>query len=310
MDNVFITGGAGFIGRWLVKRCLEEGLRVAVYDNLSVGKLENIAPFLDHIDFFEANILDYKRLKSAIEKTSPSVVFHLAAYHFIPFCNEHPADTLRVNVEGTYSVLRAASECSVNKAVIASSGAVYTSRECPLSEDDPVAPSDIYGLSKVLSEEIARFFANTTHVKHVVARFFNTYGPYETNPHLIPHIVQSLHKAPRVELGNTHTKRDYIYVEDVANFLFQCAKINGQKYLVVNIGTGHEYSVQEIVAEISDLMRTQIQVVISPDRTRAVDKLHQIADITRLVELTGCYPQYSLREGLKKYLIHEGFQAV
>jgi len=309
-NNVFITGGAGFIGRWLVKRCLEEGLRIAVYDNLSVGKLENIAPFLDYIDFFESDILDYQSLKSAIEKTRPSVVFHLAAYHFIPFCNQYPTETLRVNVEGTYSVLRAASECGVEKAIIASSGAIYPNREYPLNEDEGVSPSDIYGLSKVLSEEIARFFANITPLKCIVARLFNTYGPYETNPHLIPHIIQSLHKAPRVELGNIHTKRDYIYVEDVANFLLQCSKINSSKYLVVNIGTGREYSAQEIVAEISDLLGIHIEVVISSERIRKVDKPHQIADITRLVQLTGFYPQYSLREGLKKYLIHEGFRVV
>jgi len=305
-DSVFITGGAGFIGRWLVARCLEEGLRVAVYDNLSTGKKENIVPFLKHIDFFEADILDYQSLKTSMDKVKPSVIFHLAAYHFIPFCNEHPLETIRVNVEGTYSVLRAATECGVAKAVIASTGAIYPSEESPLSEDKAVAPSDIYGLSKVLAEEIARFFANTTQLRCIVARLFNTYGPYETNPHLIPHIIQSLHKAPRVELGNIHTKRDYIYVEDVANLLLQCSRINDQRYVVINIGTGREYSAQEIVAEIADLMGIQIEIVISPERIRAVDKLHQIADITKLVQLTGSRPQHSLREGLKKYLIHEG----
>lgn len=304
--TVLITGGAGFIGRWLVARCLQEGLRVAVYDNLCAGRLDNIAPFLDKIDFFEADILDSQALMAAMQKTAPDTVFHLAAHHFIPFCNEHPLDTMRVNVDGTYSVLSTAAKCNVRTAVIVSSGVIYPSREGPLSEDEIPVPGDVYGLSKILCEETGRFFVNTTPLRCLVARLFNTHGPYETNLHLIPHIMESLRSGPRIELGNVHTKRDYIYVEDVANLLLQCSKIKGPRYAVINIGTGHEYSAQEIVAEIADLMGSQIEIVIAPERVRAVDKLHQIADITKLVQLTGCRPKYSLRDGLRKLLGHEG----
>ncbi len=304
--TAFITGGAGFIGRWLVARCLEEGLRVAVYDNLCAGRLENIAPFLERVDFFEADILDYQSLKASIKKTKPGVVFHLAAHHFIPFCNEHPLETMRVNVDGTYFVLSAAVECGVTTAVIVSSGAIYASRDGPLSEDETPAPSDVYGLSKVLCEEIARFFAGTTPLRCVVARLFNTYGPYEATAHLIPHIMKSLRSGRYVELGNVHTKRDYVYVEDAADLLLRCSKINGVRYAVVNIGTGHEYSAQEIVAQISGLLRARIEVGIVPERVRAIDKLHQIADVARLVQLTGCRPRHTLKDGLRKLLIHEG----
>lgn len=305
-NAIFITGGAGFIGRWLVARCLEQGLKVAIYDNLCAGTLENIKPFLDQIDFFEADILDRERLLAAIEATVPDTVFHLAAHHFIPFCNDHPLEALRVNVLGTYCVLDAAARSGVKTIVVASTGAIYPNQDGPLSEDLMPVPVNVYGLSKVLCEEIARFFANTTSLRCVVARLFNTYGPYETNPHLIPHIMASLHEGPRVELGNVHTKRDYIYVEDVANLLLQCAKTNGPQCVIVNVGTGREYSAEQIIAEISSLMGTEIEIVIAPERVRAVDKLHQIADITRLERLTGCRPQYSLREGLRKLLVHEG----
>jgi UDP-glucose 4-epimerase len=305
--TVFITGGAGFIGRWLVARCLEVGLRVAVYDNLCAGRLENIAPFLSKIDFFKDDILNYQVLKESVEKTKPDVIFHLAAHHFIPFCNEYQLETMRVNVEGTYSVLDVAARSRCKTVVLASTGAIYPSQDSPLSEDIIPVPVDVYGFSKLLCEEIARFFSNTRSIRCVVARLFNTYGPYETNPHLIPHIIASLHNGHRVELGNIRTKRDYIYVEDVANLLLQCSKINSPNYVVINIGTGHEYSAAEIIAEISNLMGTEIEIVITPERVRAVDKNHQIADITRLVQLTGCRPQHSLREGLRKLLVYEGF---
>ena len=87
----------------------------------------------------------------------PDVVIHLAAYHFIPYCNDHPEETLRVNVEGTHSVLTAAANAGAGRAVIASSGVVYPGVDTVLSEDGPVEPPDVYGLSKLLAENVAEY---------------------------------------------------------------------------------------------------------------------------------------------------------
>jgi UDP-glucose 4-epimerase len=305
-NTIFITGGAGFIGSWVAQCGLERDFDVVVYDNLAVGRMANIEPFVDRVRFYQADILDDAALSAALAETKPSIVLHLAAHHFIPFCNAHPLETMRVNVDGTYAVLRAAASCGAKTTVVASSGVVYASGTEALNEDDPPKLADIYGLSKHLDEEIARFFAETTSMRCLVARFFNTYGPRETNPHLIPHIMEALHAGPRVPLGNTHTKRDYIYVEDIATLLLDYACGAGPSFAVVNVGTGREYSAAEIVDEISALLGRPIQIEVDASRQRADDKMHQIADTGRLKAWTGRLPRYSLREGLQALLCHEG----
>jgi UDP-glucose 4-epimerase len=303
--NVLITGGAGFIGRALVDRCLRAGHAVTVIDNLCAGRLSNLEPFLDGITFVEADILDAGRVDEVMAQARPALVFHLAAHHFIPFCNEHPQETLRVNVEGTHVVLSAAAAHGADVAVVASSGAFYPSRDDLLREDLGARPVDVYGLSKQMTEHTAEFIANTTGMTCVAARLFNTYGPYETNPHIVPHIVECLRRGPLVELGNIHTRRDYIYVEDVADLLLRCARGVDGGYTTVNVGTGVEYSAEQIVRLIEQALGTPVEIRVDDTRVRAVDKLHQRADIARLEALTGTRPAHSLMEGLERLLHHE-----
>jgi UDP-glucose 4-epimerase len=306
-NAILVTGGAGFIGRALVQVSLENGCRVAVYDNLSFGRKSNLTPFQDEIIFFEGDIRDEKVLDQAWKAFKPECVIHLAALHFIPYCDAHPKETLEVNVGGTHAVLNACVRWGVRTTVFASTGALYASATHPLNElQDQPAPVDVYGLSKLLGEQICSFFNVNTGLNCRVARFFNAYGPYETNPHLIPHIMESLRKGPSIELGNLHTKRDYVYVEDMANILFRYSQIDGEKQTIMNIGTGVEYSAEEIVECVADLLGTPIKILSNPKRTRQVDKQHQIADTTKLIELVGYSPKHTLRDGLKKLLTHEG----
>jgi UDP-glucose 4-epimerase len=308
--RVLITGGAGFIGRALVSNCLKNGDQVTVVDNLCTGKAEHLAPFAGEIDFHEVDILDEARLRQVMSNARPEIVFHLAAHHYIPFCNEHPNETLRVNVEGTHVVLNEAAQQGAALAVVASTGALYPSRDTTLEEEISPEPQDIYGVSKHMAEQIARFIAGRSDMRCVTARLFNTYGPYETNPHLIPHIVESLHHAPELELGNILTKRDYIYVEDVAELLDLLARSAKNDYTVVNVGTGCEYSAEEIVRTIEELLGSTIEIRVDPSRLRPVDKLHQRADTRRLEALTGATARHTLRDGLHELILHEGLTSV
>jgi UDP-glucose 4-epimerase len=308
--NILVTGGAGFIGRAIVARCVTDGHRVTVIDNLSAGRMENLNPFRDAIEFHEADILDAARLDTIVEEAQPNIIFHLAALHFIPFCHEHPRETLRVNVEGTHLVLRSAVRCGASVAVVASTGAIYPSRDVPLDEEIAAKPADIYGLSKLMAEEITRFVASNNRIKCVVARLFNTYGAYETHPHLIPHIMRCLQSTGPILLGNIHTQRDYIHVDDVADLLYRLGIAPVDSYTVVNVGTGEEYSALEIVRTIRELLGRELVIVVDADRVRDVDKLHQRADTRRLEKLVGARRRLSLKDGLRSLLIHESVLTV
>jgi UDP-glucose 4-epimerase len=306
---ILITGGAGFIGRALIAQCLEHGNAITVVDNLSVGRIDNLRPYMDRIEFCQADILNESALEDVFAKHQPNIVFHLAAHHFIPFCEAHPGETLRVNVEGTYSVLREAARHGAEVAVVASSGSIYPNCNDLLDEDLGAAPVDVYGLSKHLTEVATEFVAGTTSLRCVAARLFNTYGPHESNPHLIPHIIESLRHSSEVQLGNVHTKRDYIYVDDVARILYGCAQNACERYSVVNVGTGTEYSAEEIVGTLSQLLGREITIKVDASRLRAVDKLHQRADTRKLESLIGRQPLHSLSAGLRKLLTHERLQS-
>lgn len=304
--KILITGGAGFIGRWLAKKAIEAGYLVWVYDNLSVAPMKNLVELEGRYTLVQADILDTETLTTLLRQESIRTLYHLAAFHYIPFCESHPSLTMRVNVEGTTSVLEAAKQAGIDQLIFASTGALYPSVDEDLDEDMPLStPADIYGLSKWIGEQLVEYYHRRYGVPCTIVRLFNTYGPYETNPHLLPHIMESLKVNPyKLELGNIKPKRDYVYVEDVADALLRLAQPREQLE-VFNIGTGKEYSVEEIVALLSELLGHEIEIRQDPSRMRPVDKMHQRARIERITTATGWTPQFGIRAGLSALLKHE-----
>jgi UDP-glucose 4-epimerase len=304
--RLFITGGAGFIGRWLLRRLAGQGYEVTVYDNFSFGKRENLEAFGDKVNTVEGDILEPVLLGRSIADSAPDVVIHLAALHYIPYCNANAAETIRVNVGGTYNVMQALVRAGVPRVLFASSGSVYPDMVGQIVEDEGLMPDDVYGLSKRLSEDVVRFFARTTNSKCTIARLFNVYGAHESHSHLIPTIMSGLRNGPRLELGNLDRKRDYIYAGDVAEIILRLCQSNSRGLEIVNVGTGREYSAAEVVGIIEQIIGMKLDVTVSSERTRNQDKMHQCADIRRLIELTGYHPKYELSKGLKELLGEEG----
>lgn len=305
MDSVLITGGAGFIGRWLAKRCLEAGHAVCIVDNLSTGRIENLMELEGRFEFVQADIRDTAQLVEYMRRNAVQVVYHLAALHYIPFCEAHPYETFEVNVLGTLSVLEAMRQADISRLVFTSTGAIYPPLDVPLSEETPVEPQDIYGLSKWHGETMIAYYQRRYGIRATVVRLFNTYGAYETNPHLLPHIINTLKQGVReLTLGNLHPKRDYIYVQDVAEGLYRLGS-RPDTLGLFNLGTGIEYSVQEVVAVISRLLGEPLSVVQDSARMRPVDKPHQRADLTKLQAILGWRPTVDLEEGLRQWLCHE-----
>ncbi len=309
--NVLITGGAGFIGASLVNSCLNRGWRVAVYDNFSVGTEAALARYGSQIRIYRADILDNEVLAATLREEETDIVIHLAAHHYIPFCNAHPLETAHVNVVGTLSVIEASARSGVSTLVFASSGAIYRSTAEPLYEDEESpTPSDNYGLSKWIGEQLCQHYAAKTPVRFRIARLFNTYGPGETNPHLIPEILNMLRSSPtQITLGNTESKRDYVYVTDVAEALASLAACPGPESCdTANVATGSEYSAAEIVDTIGRLLGVSITVTQDERKLRAVDKMNQRGCITRMRSKYHWSPRYDIHAGLEELLTFSGFQ--
>lgn len=306
MNRVVVTGGAGFIGSHLVEQLLDLGATVLVVDDFRLGKREHLeqAGPASRLTVAEGDIRSAEDLRQVTD-FAPDTVFHMAALHFIPYCNAHPQEALDVNVLGLDTLLRALRPVPLKTFVFPSSGAIYGFSDDPWPETTPARPDEIYGISKWMGEQLmARTHADHPEVRTVVARLFNTYGPRETNPHVLPDLMKTMRENKPIELGNLWPKRDLIFVTDTAAGLVATAE--GDPGLeVFNVGTGTGTAIQDVIAAIEAIIGRALDVRQVPERMREDDG-HLISDPRKLMDATGWKPRYDLESGLRELLDWEG----
>ncbi len=293
--RVFVTGGAGFVGSTLVPDLLASGHQVVVYDDFSVGRRPASAAGLTVI---EGDIRDQARLDAALREHAPTAVIHLAALHYIPYCDAHPVDTMQVNVVGTQALLEACGAAGVERFVFASSAAVYGISDAPHREDQTPDPQDVYGLSKSMGEQQVAAFHRRFGAQCTVARLFNVFGRGETNPHLIPEILRQVSKGDTLTLGNLTPRRDYVHVTDVSRALRIFLDRSDHTIRTYNVGTGQSASVGDIISALGSILGRSLTVEQAADKIRPVDRPNLQADISRLSSELGWAPLTSLSAGL------------
>jgi UDP-glucose 4-epimerase len=306
MERVLVTGGAGFIGSHLVESLLDSGAEVLVVDDFRLGRHEHLAgsPPVSGLTILEGDVRSAEDLRPVAD-FAPDAVFHMAALHFIPYCNAHPQEALEVNVLGLDTVLRAVRESPLRTFVFPSSGAIYGFGDDPWPETAPARPDEIYGISKWMGEQImARFHADTPGLRTVVARLFNTYGPRETNPHVLPDVMKALSAGKPIELGNLWPKRDLIFVTDTAAALVAAAH-GDPGFEVFNVGTGIGTTIADVMETIGEVTGNPVDVRQVPERMRDGDG-HLVSDPQKLMSATGWKPQHDLDAGLRALLTWEG----
>ena len=296
--KVIITGGAGFIGSAVSAALQTCGHDIYVIDNLSFGRRELLAIPDSH--FFEVDILDRAELSRVVSQIEPDWIIHLAAIHFIPYCNEHPVAAAQVNIQGTINLLAAAKNVpNLEKVFFASTAAVYPICDDAISETHPTAPLDIYGLSKLTGEHLMNEFHLQTAIPTIVCRFFNAFGPNETNAHVIPEIQRQLAAGSRtIELGNLEPKRDFIHTTDMASAIVKLLAAFDRGIEIFNLGRGIEYSVTELVEAFEQELGEKIAIKVDPARVRKVERMHLLADISKLKNFIDWEPKISLNQGI------------
>jgi UDP-glucose 4-epimerase len=258
----------------------------------------------DEMSKFRLERLDINlssELNELISGFVPDVIVHLAAIHFIPECEQAPSDAIQTNVIGTVNLLLA---CPTHaRFIFASSGAVYEPDSQPHHESkSKLAPTDIYGASKLFAEHFVRYFAAQRDFSGVVVRLFNVIGPGETNPHVMPEIIAQL-KAGRtkIRLGNLWPKRDYINVKDAARGFGVIAtsdQTTPGKTLTVNLGTSKQYSVEMLLDELRRIAGIEFSIESDATRVRAVDRPFLGANIDEIHRLFGWEPLHSIDDAV------------
>ncbi len=303
-ENVWVTGGAGFLGPHLIARLLKEGWRVTAIDNFFNGRPEHIRPFQSdpNFTFLKGDITNPVFLAKAADEHAPDMIYHLAALHFIPYCISNPAETLFVNVVGTQRLLDVLEEHPISHFVLASTADVYLASDAPHSETDDLGSSNVYGMTKLCCEALLGLCRQRhTLVKFFSTRFFNIFGPGETNPHVLPDILAELSKGNVLRLGNMTPRRDYIHVRDVADALFRILSYKGDER-IFNVGTGAGTSVSDLVKTLERIVGYAIRIEVDPAKVRPVERQNLVADISRIRRELHWTPSVSIEEGLRELL--------
>jgi UDP-glucose 4-epimerase len=300
-----VTGGCGFIGAHLCAHLVQEGEDIVVVDDLSVGSRGNLEALgIGAVDVQTVDVRDGESLTRLLRKSRPDKVIHLAAVHFIPLCEADPLNAIRTNVEGTQALLQAcAAAGSIQSAVLASSGAVYRPDTAALRETDALGPTDIYGHTKQWAEQLTQLFHAKTGIAVGIARIFNTFGPGETNPHFIPSVILQLKQGNAVRVGTLSTRRDYVYVGDVASAIARLGDVCREHGLLTcNIGREEAVEGSRIVELIGRALGRDVKVVVDQKRVRADDRPVLASDCRLAHSELDWHAQTGLEEGLEAAL--------
>jgi NAD dependent epimerase/dehydratase len=302
--TVLVTGGEGFIGSTLVERLVREGATVRALTLYNpFGRYGWLDPEVHaEVQVLPGDVRDATRTFEAVDGCD--VVFHLAALIGIPYSYVAPESYVQVNVQGTTNVALACQRAGVERMVHTSTSETYgTAITAPISEDHPLQPQSPYSASKIGGDMMALSFHHSFELPVAVVRPFNTYGPRQSTRAVIPTILTQLHAGAReIKLGSLTPTRDFNYVDDtVAGFLAvaECDRAIGQ---VVNIGSGREISIGDLVQTLIAVTGADAEIVTDADRLRPsgseVERL--LCDNARAREWAGWTPQVSLEEGLQR----------
>jgi len=297
--KTLVTGGAGFIGSHLVDRLLDDGHDVTVIDNLSTGRIDNIAHRKKEIKLVEADINDHNAI--APHFNGKDVVFHLAALADIVPSIVNPRAYYTTNVLGTMSVLEAARAAKVKKFVYTASSSCYgipAEGFYPTPETAPINPEYPYALTKYLGEETVFHWGKVYDMPVVSLRLFNVFGPRSRTSGTYGAVfgvflAQKLKGKPFTVVGDGSQVRDFIYVTDVAD-AFVTAALSGVSGEVFNVGTGKPQSVNKLVSLLDG------EKVHIPKRPGEPDKTW--ADIKKISVKLSWRPKVSFEEGVGKVL--------
>lgn len=292
--KVLVTGGAGFIGSFVVEALLSAGHQPVVVDNLSTGRAEHLRP---SVRLYCTDVLS-PALGDLFANERPEVVLHLAAQVSVAKSLVDPTNDATVNLLGALNVLEASVAASCRKLVYVSSAAVYGSPlRLPIDEAHPQRPLSPYGASKHAVEHYLPIYQQMHGLDFTILRLANVYGPRQeisAESGVITHFVHALlHKRILLIEGDGQQSRDFVYVKDVAEALV--LSLSSGSGETVNVGTGHELSVLALLAGLERILQP---TVTAHAAARPGDIKRSVLECSKAERVLGWTPRHSWEMGL------------
>lgn len=294
-ETVLVTGGAGFIGSHIVDRLLSLGYRVAVVDDLSMGRLQNLNK---GAMFYHTSITE-PSLDEVFEREKPTMVNHHAAQISVFESVRDPLRDAEVNIQGTLRLIELSRRHGVEKFIFPSSGgSIYGEPQyAPCDEDHPINPLSPYALSKHVAERYLQLYHHSYRLDYATLRYGNVYGPRQ-DPHgeagVVAIFARAMLEGKRPKIyGSGDQERDFIYVDDVVDANILAMEAQHREY---NIGAGHGTSVNTIFQTLKDAIRFRWRPEYGPARPGEVFKIS--LDYSKMGKEFGWTPKVDLAEGL------------
>ena len=300
--NIFVTGGAGYIGSATAEALLKEGHSITVYDSLVTGYRPAVP---DGVRFIQADLADAESLTSALSAEKFEAVMHFAAFIEAGESMKNPGKFFRNNLANSLQLIEAATRAGVRRFVLSSTAAVYASSDMPLSEESPIDPANPYGFSKLAFEQALEWYRRIHGLHFAALRYFNACGAlpgrgeaHQPESHLIPLVLKAaLGQRESASIYGTDYPtpdgsciRDYVHIADlVSAHLLALDALGEQERLVYNLGNGNGYSVREVIETARRVTGHPIPVVESPRRPGDAPRL--VASSEKIRRELGWNPQ-------------------
>lgn len=302
--KVFITGATGFIGSHLVRRLLSDRKYEIHILRRKTSSIWRIKDILGSVKSHFCDITEKNKLKVLITKIQPDIIFHLANIGVYGGREGNAEDVIKVNFLGTVNLIDACNKVNYTCFINTGSSSEYGEKDKAMKEGNICEPQGIYALSKLAATLYAKDYAIKSNKPVVTLRIFTPYGPYDDENRLIPYVVNSLEKGENLFLANKKNVRDFVFIDDVVNgFLLAVKHAKDVKGEVINIGSGKQTTVDEIVKKIIDMTKDNVEIIWNSEIKKRYESIVWKADIKKAKKLLRWQPTYSLENGLKKTIL-------
>lgn len=296
--RVLVTGGTGFLGSHLVRRLVALGSHVYILAR-SRSPLHRIADVASDVKVLLGDIRARREVTAAVAAAQPEVIFHLAAHGVDPRMR-NPIKIIQTNVQGLINLLEASVDIPYARLVNTGTCFEYGNQKEPISESVEVDPLNVYAASKVMTLHLCNSHRRFHSKPIVTIRPFTFFGPWEREDRLIPSVILSILGGRPVRISSGVQTRDYTYVEDMAAAFVSAAVSEKAVSQVINVGSGEDFSVREIVQRIRSLMKSDVPVEVGAVVTRADEVWRLCADNSRARTVLEWWPSLSFDEGLQR----------
>ena len=296
--NVLITGASGFVGSCLVRRLLKENYKIHIITR-NITNLWRLNGILKDIEIHNVDLLNSDKVAKLASDINIDQVYHLATYGGYHYQNK-VEDVINTNLIGTFNLFKEFSKKDIEMFINTSSSSEYGEKLEPMREEMKVEPNNMYGASKAAGTIVCSTYAKINKIPLVTLRLFSPYGYYDAKTRLIPTVITSCLLGKEIKLSRKDSKRDFIFIDDVVEAYLAASRLVNSNGEIFNIGSGIQYTNEEIVSNIINLIGIDSKIYWENNLKRQYEPLMWVSDNKNAYEKLKWEPNIEIESGLNK----------